>query len=66
MKDMDTSNHRIKLGWEMEECIGVSCDRCIPIKLKGTFHRTANRPTLLYRSEYWATKKEHVNKIAEI
>ncbi|GMP94361.1 hypothetical protein CsSME_00043841 [Camellia sinensis var. sinensis] len=41
--------HRIKAGW---------------CKLKGKFYRTAIRPAMLYGTECWATKKQHVDKMS--
>lgn len=35
----------------------------MPIKTKGKVYKTAVRPTLLYGSEVWATKKIHENKL---
>ena len=38
------------------------CDQSIPLKLKGKFYGTAIRPVLLYGTECWASKKEHIKK----
>lgn len=44
------------------------CDHRIPTKLNGKFYKTTIKPTMLYDTEYWAIKKQYVNKmsIAEI
>ncbi len=61
--DQDVA-HRIKSGWvKWRAATGVLCDRSIPLKLKGKFYRTAIRPVLLYGTECWASKKEHVQKV---
>ena len=57
--------HRIKSGWlKWRSASGVLCDRRIPMKLKGKFYRTAIRPAMLYGSECWAIKKQHVQKMS--
>jgi len=61
--DQDVT-HRIKSGWlKWRAATGVLCDRSIPLKLKGKFYRTAIRPVLLYGTECWASKKEHIKKM---
>ena len=56
--------HRIQVGWlKWRSASGVLCDRKIPTKLKGKFYRTAIRPAMLYGTECWAAKKQHMNKI---
>ncbi|KAM0990508.1 hypothetical protein TB2_018540 [Malus domestica] len=42
---------------------GVLCDRRRPLKLKGKFYRTAIRPAMLYGTECWAVKHQHVHKM---
>ncbi|KAM1975200.1 hypothetical protein ACFX15_040005 [Malus domestica] len=42
---------------------GVLCDRCMPLKFKGKFYRTAIRPAMLYGTECWAVKHQHVHKM---
>ncbi|XP_021753613.1 uncharacterized protein LOC110718985 [Chenopodium quinoa] len=42
---------------------GVLCHRSIPLQLKGKFYRTAIRPVLLYGTECWVSKKEHIKKM---
>ncbi|KAL2947084.1 hypothetical protein AAZX31_20G050700 [Glycine max] len=57
-------NHRIQAGWmKWRKASGVLCDAKVPIKLKGKFYRTAVRPTILYRTECWAVKSQHENKV---
>lgn len=34
------------------------------MRLKGEFHRTVIRPTMLYGSEYWAIKKQYIQKMS--
>ncbi|GMP79314.1 hypothetical protein CsSME_00034912 [Camellia sinensis var. sinensis] len=54
--------HRIKAGWcKWRSGSGVLCDKRIPTRLKGKFYRTAIRPAMLYETECWATKKQHVH-----
>ncbi|KAM1519454.1 hypothetical protein ACFX1Z_022250 [Malus domestica] len=62
-------NHRIQAGWiKWKSASGVLCDRCMPLKLKGKFYRTAIRLAMLYGTECWAVKHQHVHKmgVAEI
>ncbi|TQD78401.1 hypothetical protein C1H46_036036 [Malus baccata] len=42
---------------------GGLCDRRRPLKLKGKFYRTAIRPAMLYDTECWAVKHQHVHKM---
>ncbi|KAM1100961.1 hypothetical protein ACFX2I_007383 [Malus domestica] len=42
---------------------GVLCDRRRPLKRKGKFYRTAIRPAMLYGTECWAVKHQHVHKM---
>ena len=57
--------HRIKAGWlKWRSATGVLCDKRIPTRLKGKFYRTAIRPAMMYGSECWATKKQHVDKMS--
>ncbi|KAE8676336.1 General transcription factor IIE subunit 1 isoform 3 [Hibiscus syriacus] len=57
----DDVTHRIKAGWlKWRAATGVLCDKKVPLKLKGNFYRMAIRPALLYGSECWAIKKDHV------
>jgi hypothetical protein len=55
--DEDVS-HRIKTGrLKWRQVFGVLCDPRVPIKLKGRFYRTTILPGMLYRVEYWPTKR---------
>ncbi|CAN6541304.1 unnamed protein product [Malus baccata var. baccata] len=57
-------NHRIQAGWmKWKSASGVLCDRRMPLKLKGKFYRTAIRPAMLYGTECWAVKHQHVHKM---
>ena len=57
-------NHRIQAGWmKCKSASGVLCDRRRPLKLKGKFYRTAIRPAMLYGTECWAVKHQHVQKM---
>ena len=38
----------------------------MPLSLKEKFYRTAIRPTLLYGTECWANKKQHIHKISVV
>ncbi|KAM2014503.1 hypothetical protein ACFX16_045151 [Malus domestica] len=42
---------------------GVLCDRRMPLKLKGKFYRTAIRLAMLYGTECWVVKHQHVHKM---
>ncbi|KAE8730672.1 Detected protein of confused Function [Hibiscus syriacus] len=54
----------VEAGWlKWRAATGVLCDKKVPLKLKGKFYRMAIRPALLYGSECWATKKDHVRRI---
>jgi hypothetical protein len=58
--DEDVS-HRIKVGWlKWRQCSGVLCDLRVSLKVKGKFYRTAIRLAMLYRAEYWSTKRQHI------
>ncbi|KAM1471536.1 hypothetical protein ACFX14_042016 [Malus domestica] len=57
-------NHRIQAGWmKWKSASGVLCDRRMPLKLKGKFYRTAIRPAMLYGTECWAVKHQHIHKM---
>lgn len=57
--------HRIKTGWLMwRNASGVLCVKRVPIGLKNKFYKIAIKPTILYETEYWATKKQHVDKMS--
>ena len=40
------------MNWK--KCSGVSCDKRMPVKLKGKVYRTVVRPAMLYGAETWA------------
>ncbi|XP_064107526.1 uncharacterized protein LOC135216288 [Macrobrachium nipponense] len=41
--------HRIQAGWNnRRSASGVLCDKKVPLKLKGKFHRTVFRPAMLH------------------
>jgi hypothetical protein len=42
----------------------VLCDHRIPIKLKEKFYRTSIRLAMLYGTECWAVKKQHIHKMS--
>ncbi|KAM2387188.1 hypothetical protein ACFX1X_039558 [Malus domestica] len=57
-------NHRIQAGWmKWKSASGVLCDRRMPLKLKGKFYRTTIRPAMLYGTECWAVKHQHIHKM---
>lgn len=61
----DDVTHRIQVGWlKWKSASGILCDRRIPAKLKGKFYRTAIRPAMLYGTECWAIKKQHISKMS--
>ncbi|KAE8668068.1 Armadillo repeat-containing protein LFR [Hibiscus syriacus] len=60
----DQNDEDVEAGWlKWRAATGVLCDKKVPLKLKGKFYRMAIRPALLYGSECWATKKDHVRRI---
>ncbi|EXB60461.1 hypothetical protein L484_014914 [Morus notabilis] len=57
--------HRIKAGWvKWKNAMRVLCDSKMPIKLKGKFYRTVICPAMLYGSECWAIKRQHISKMS--
>ncbi|KAM1790899.1 hypothetical protein ACFX12_034922 [Malus domestica] len=57
-------NHRIQAGWmKWKSASSVLCDRRMPLKLKGKFYRMAIRPAMLYGTECWVVKHQHVHKM---
>ncbi|KAM2851653.1 hypothetical protein PS2_027746 [Malus domestica] len=57
-------NHRIQAGWmKRKSASSVLCDCRRLLKLKGKFYRTAIRPAMLYGTECWAVKHQHVHKM---
>ncbi|KAM2015416.1 hypothetical protein COP2_047002 [Malus domestica] len=60
-------NHRIQARWmKWKSASGVLCDHRMPLKLKGKFYRTAIRPAMLYGTECWAVKHQHIHKIGVV
>nr|ADI61822.1 endonuclease-reverse transcriptase [Bombyx mori] len=56
--------HRIAAAWlKWREVSGVTCDRRMPVKLKGMIYKTIIRPVLMYGSETWAATKRNVHTI---
>jgi hypothetical protein len=54
-------SHRIKTDWlKWRQTSGVLCDPSVSLKLKDKFYMTVIRPTLLYRAEYWPTKRTYL------
>ncbi|KAB2625930.1 hypothetical protein D8674_017590 [Pyrus ussuriensis x Pyrus communis] len=59
-------NHRIQAGWmKWKSASGVLCDCRIPLKLKGKFYRITIRPAMLYDTECWAVKHQHIHKMGD-
>ncbi|KAM1032662.1 hypothetical protein FF1_036269 [Malus domestica] len=57
-------NHIIQAGWmKWKSASGVLCNRRMPLKLKGKVYRTAIRPAMLYGTECWAVKHQHIHKM---
>lgn len=64
MIDEDVT-HRIKtrrLKWRSVN--GVLGDRRIPTKVKGMYYRITIRSAMLYGSEYWLVKVQHIHNIS--
>lgn len=56
--------HRIASAWlKWREVTGVTCDRRMPVKLKGLVYKSIIRPVLMYGSETWALTQKHVHTI---
>ncbi|XP_024032906.1 uncharacterized protein LOC112095349 [Morus notabilis] len=61
----DDIQHRIKAWWvKRKNATRVLCDGKMPIKLKEKFYRTAICPVMLYGSECWAIKRQHLSKMS--
>lgn len=61
--DADVS-HRVNAAWmKWRSLTGVMCDRRMPVQTKGKVYKTAIRPTMLYSSECWASKRTHEQKL---
>ena len=55
---------RTQVGWsKWKEASGVLFDKGIPEMVKGKLYATMVRPTMMYGSECWAVKKEHVHRL---
>ena len=51
-------SHRIQAGWNnWRAASGVLCDRRVPLKLKGKFHKAVVRPAMLYGTETASMRK---------
>lgn len=56
--------HRIAAAWlKWREVTGVTCDRRMPVRLKGLVYKTIIRPVLMYGSETWAATQTHVRAV---
>ena len=44
----------------------VLCDHRILIQLEGNFYHTTIQPAMLYGTECWIVKKQHIHKISVI
>ena len=48
----------VSAAWRnWKRCIGVLCDRRMPVKLKGKVYKTAVRLALLFGEVTWATTR---------
>ncbi|CAG9134626.1 unnamed protein product [Plutella xylostella] len=48
---------RMNPGWmKWKQLTGTTCDRKMPIKIKGKIYKSVIRPVMLYGAECWATK----------
>ncbi|XP_048488766.1 uncharacterized protein LOC125491268 [Plutella xylostella] len=48
---------RMNAGWmKWKQLTGTTCDRKMPIKIKGKIYKSVIRPVMLYGAECWATK----------
>lgn len=66
MIDEDVT-HRIKVEWQKwMSATGVSCDRKVPINVKGKFYRMLVRPAMLYLCECRASKSQHIHKMSVV
>ena len=55
---------RVGAGWRnWKKCIGVLCDRRMPVKLKGKVYKKVIRPAMLCGAETWATTKRQEKRI---
>jgi hypothetical protein len=57
--------HRISVGWlKWRQASGILCDKKVPQKLKGKFHRMVICAAMLYGAECWPTKRRHVQQLS--
>jgi hypothetical protein len=64
--DKDVSQ-RIRVGWvKWRQISDVLCDKKVPNKLKDKFYKTIIRPAMMYDTECWATKGQHVQKMSVV
>jgi hypothetical protein len=55
----------IRDGWvKWRQASGVLCDKKVLNKLKGKFYRTVIRPAMLYGTECWVIKGQHIQKMS--
>ena len=55
---------RTKSGWnKWREVSGVTCDKRMPVKLKGRVYKAMIRPAMLYGTETWAIKVDEERKM---
>ena len=51
-------SHRIQVGWNnWHAASGILCDKRVPLKLKGKFHKMVVRPAMLHGTEAASMKK---------
>ncbi|XP_049886259.1 uncharacterized protein LOC126380707 [Pectinophora gossypiella] len=63
--NLDTNiQHRIAAAWlKWREVTGVTCDKRMPVKLKGLVYKSMIRPVLTFGSETWAVTQRQVQTI---
>ena len=56
--------HQIQAGWNnWRAASGVLCDKRVPLKLKGKFHKTVVRTAMLYGTERASMRKTEEKKM---
>ena len=56
---------RIRVGWmKWRSALGVWCNHRILNKLKGRFYKTAIWLAMIYGTECWDVKKQHIHKMS--
>ena len=56
--------HRIQSGWNSwRAASGVLCDKRVPLKLKGKFHKVVVRPAMVYGTETASITKAEVKRM---